>query len=189
MVKTEKKQLSKNILPQIKVSFEGIKDIPDDLKLYIEKKIMKIIAKFERGVVNCKFWFFKDIHHHKGNDRVKGIVYIKSKKICVSEKRGIDLKQASNLCLNALEKEMKKIYRDFRNKHYKNSQLIHKGTIHKVFPEEGYGFILDESGEDIFFHQNSLANVDFEKLTPPIDVLFELEDGRKGLNAVNIRIR
>jgi CspA family cold shock protein len=59
------------------------------------------------------------------------------------------------------------------------------GTV-KFFNEtKGFGFIKDESsGQDIFVHSSGLT----ETIRENDNVVFEVEQGKKGLNAVNVKL-
>jgi CspA family cold shock protein len=62
-----------------------------------------------------------------------------------------------------------------------------KGVIKKTM-DKGFGFIApEEGGKDIFFHTNSLVNVQFNELREGDAVTFEVEDTPKGKNAVNVQ--
>ncbi len=51
----------------------------------------------------------------------------------------------------------------------------------------GFGFIAQEGEEkDLFFHMNELKNVQFDELKEGDAVTFEIAEGPKGLNAVNV---
>ena len=56
----------------------------------------------------------------------------------------------------------------------------------KFFNEtKGFGFIVPHSGEsDIFVHSSRLI----DKIRENDNVSYEVEQGRKGLNAVNVRV-
>jgi CspA family cold shock protein len=57
-----------------------------------------------------------------------------------------------------------------------------KGKV-KFFNEaKGFGFIMEENGQDIFVHASGLKQVIRENDS----VLYEVERGKKGLNAVNV---
>lgn len=59
-----------------------------------------------------------------------------------------------------------------------------KGTV-KFFNEaKGFGFIKEENGEEIFVHASGLT----EDIRENDTVEFETENGKKGLNAVNVRL-
>jgi len=53
---------------------------------------------------------------------------------------------------------------------------------------KGYGFILpEEGGEDLFAHYSSIQMEGYKTLKAGQDVEFEVQQGPKGLHAVNIR--
>ncbi len=62
-----------------------------------------------------------------------------------------------------------------------------KGVIKKTM-DKGFGFIAPEDGgKDIFFHSNSLVNVQFNELREGDAVAFDIEDSPKGKNAINVQ--
>lgn len=66
-----------------------------------------------------------------------------------------------------------------------------KGTI-KMLSEKGFGFITPENGaKDVFFHSNSLVDVQFNDLREGDTVTFETEEveknGEMKTNATNVQ--
>lgn len=61
------------------------------------------------------------------------------------------------------------------------------GTV-KFFNEgKGFGFIIpDDGGKDIFVHANGLNGITIKEGDK---VSYDVEEGRKGLNAVNVSIK
>lgn len=60
------------------------------------------------------------------------------------------------------------------------------GTI-KTLTDKGYGFIAREGEtKDLFFHSKNLNGVTFAELKVGDAVTFEVEEGQKGLAAVNV---
>jgi len=63
---------------------------------------------------------------------------------------------------------------------------MNKGKIARL-TDRGFGFIAQEGVEkDLFFHSNELQNVQFNELQEGDEVTFEVAEGQKGLNAVNV---
>ncbi|HLW40692.1 MAG TPA: cold-shock protein [Brumimicrobium sp.] len=62
---------------------------------------------------------------------------------------------------------------------------MQEGTV-KFFNEtKGFGFINDsESGKDVFVHMSGLI----DKIREDDKVEYEVEEGKKGPNAVNVRV-
>ncbi len=60
-----------------------------------------------------------------------------------------------------------------------------KGVV-KFFNEtKGFGFIkTDDTGEDIFVHVSGLQ----DEITENDNVTFDVQQGKKGLNAVNVKV-
>lgn len=53
--------------------------------------------------------------------------------------------------------------------------------------DRGFGFISREGQDkDLFFHSNALQGVSFDELKEGDAVQFEIEEGPKGLSAVNV---
>lgn len=59
--------------------------------------------------------------------------------------------------------------------------------IIKTLTDKGYGFISREGEtKDLFFHSKNLVGVTFAELKVGDAVTFEVEEGQKGLAAVNV---
>lgn len=61
-----------------------------------------------------------------------------------------------------------------------------EGTIKWFNEKKGYGFIQQESGPDIFVHYSAITSEGFRTLAEGERVQFDLEEGDKGLKAVNV---
>ncbi len=63
-----------------------------------------------------------------------------------------------------------------------------KGTIRRLM-DRGYGFIITEQEEDLFFHRNDVEVVEFNSLSEGQEVEFEKGQGRDGRpQAVKVRL-
>ena len=63
-----------------------------------------------------------------------------------------------------------------------------KGTIKKLIGDRGFGFIVTEEGDEIFFHRSGLKEVEFEALKEGAAVEFDKEQGDKGPRAANVKL-
>jgi cold shock protein len=62
---------------------------------------------------------------------------------------------------------------------------MNKGTVKFFNESKGFGFIADgESGNEYFVHVSGLN----DQVRENDEVTFDLQDGRKGLNAVNVKL-
>ncbi len=61
------------------------------------------------------------------------------------------------------------------------------GTVKWFDSKKGYGFILGEAGKDIFVHYSSIAGDGFRSLKDGEQVVYDLAESGKGLQAQNVR--
>jgi CspA family cold shock protein len=63
-----------------------------------------------------------------------------------------------------------------------------RGTVKWWSSDKGYGFVTPENGEDdIFVHYSGIAGTGYRSLENGQTVEFETEQGKKGLQAINVR--
>jgi CspA family cold shock protein len=53
---------------------------------------------------------------------------------------------------------------------------------------KGYGFIAQENGPDVFVHYSGISGNGYKSLNEGDKVSFEIEQGKKGPAAVNVKI-
>ena len=62
------------------------------------------------------------------------------------------------------------------------------GTVARIFPDDGYGFIASADGQEIYFHRNSVVGEHFADLKPGAAVRYVAEPGEKGAQASTVHI-
>lgn len=62
------------------------------------------------------------------------------------------------------------------------------GKIKKLIRDRGYGFIEAEDEKEIFFHQTSLIDVEYDSLEEGQQVEFDVENEPKGPKASNVKL-
>ncbi|MGM0381785.1 MAG: cold-shock protein [bacterium] len=60
------------------------------------------------------------------------------------------------------------------------------GTVKWFDDAKGFGFIEQETGEDVFVHYSEIAVEGYKTLEEGQDVEFELEETEKGLAAIDV---
>jgi CspA family cold shock protein len=62
-----------------------------------------------------------------------------------------------------------------------------QGTVKWFNDAKGYGFISQDTGEDVFVHYTAIEMDGFRTLSKGEMVMFEVERGPKGLHALTVR--
>ena len=62
------------------------------------------------------------------------------------------------------------------------------GTVKWFNDHKGYGFIEQEDGPDVFVHHSGINAAGFKSLSEGDQVTFDVEQGKKGLAAVNVSV-
>lgn len=66
---------------------------------------------------------------------------------------------------------------------------MHKGTVKWFNPTKGYGFITDETeNNEVFVHFSGINSDGYKSLEDGQKVTFEITEGNRGLQAVNVTV-
>ena len=66
---------------------------------------------------------------------------------------------------------------------------MNKGTVKWFNAQKGYGFITNGStGEDVFVHFSGIAGEGYKSLEEGQNVTFDITEGNRGLQAVNVTV-
>ena len=63
-----------------------------------------------------------------------------------------------------------------------------KGKVKWFDSKKGYGFIIAEDGKEIFVHYTGIIKEGFKALSEGQEVEYELTDGDKGVQAVEVKL-
>jgi CspA family cold shock protein len=61
---------------------------------------------------------------------------------------------------------------------------MNKGTVKFFNDAKGFGFITGENGQEVFVHATGLK----EEIRENDEVTYDTEQGKKGLNAINVSL-
>ena len=62
-----------------------------------------------------------------------------------------------------------------------------RGTVKWFNNQKGFGFISDENGNDVFVHFSGIVGDGFKTLEEGAAVEFDIKDGAKGPQAVDVK--
>lgn len=63
-----------------------------------------------------------------------------------------------------------------------------QGTVKWFNEKKGFGFIQQETGDDVFVHFSAITGTGFKTLAEGDKVTFEVEQGAKGPAATNVTV-
>ena len=125
--------------------------------------------------------------HHKKDARVAEalvLVTLPGRHTITARKEEKTFEEAIRAAFSAVEIELQK-YRDKCGVTEVRTEPIPplRGAISKLFPQEGYGFILQDGGGEVYFHKNALRGLRFQDLNDGTEVMFNAAHGGKGEHA------
>ena len=63
-----------------------------------------------------------------------------------------------------------------------------KGAVKWFNENKEFGFLAQEDGDDVFVHYSSIEGAGFKSLTEGQSVEFDVQEGPRGSQAVNVRV-
>jgi cold shock CspA family protein/ribosome-associated translation inhibitor RaiA len=123
-------------------------------------------------------------HHRLGGHEVRINCKARGKEIVAVRGRA-ELAIALNETLDAFEREVWRMRH--RRTQERSPRLVappELGVVDEIFPGEGYGFILTDGGDRVYFHRNAVrGDLDFDALADGQRVSLNFEKGDEGLQA------
>jgi len=88
----------------------------------------------------------------------------------------------------AMRRQLRKLVEKQRGNVKAHPQQEPGGVVVRLFRDQGYGFIKSISGQEIYFHKNSLPVDEFSRLEVGTGVQWVEQEGDKGPQASTVRI-
>lgn len=156
-------------------------------KSEIERRMKDLNAGHE-DILHGRVTLTKNKHHKKIMNvaEVLVVVTLPGRHTFTARKEDKTFEEAIRTAVAAVDIELRK-YREKRaSKEVRLPSIPLRGVICKLFPQEGYGFILQEGGGEVYFHKNALHGLTFEALEDGLEVVFNVEAGEKGPQATTV---
>lgn len=157
------------------------------LEAYIHERAAKL-EEFYNGIISCRVTIpFPPSHSRKGEPfEIDLNVHVPGSQLVVNRQTHPHPKVAITQAFQAMERQLDEFARKQRGV-VKQDLRPPRGTVVRLFPEGGYGFLQDEDGTERYFHQNSvLPPTTFEELEVGTEVRFTPEMGDEGPQASSV---
>jgi len=122
-------------------------------------------------------------HKHQGklyNVRIN--LSVPGKELVATRQQNEDIYVAIRDTFNALTRQLEDYLRKRRGDIKTHDSLLY-GFIVRLFPEENYGFIQGQDGNEYYFSATNVASKTFSQLAVGDNVCFLSESGNEGLQA------
>jgi ribosomal subunit interface protein len=158
-------------------------------KTEIESRIADLQQRHQ-DLIHARVSLTKNLHHKKLANVAEALIVVTlpGRHTMTSRKEDKTFEEAIRTAFDAMAIELRK-HRDKRGRTDERTSPLppFRGVISKLFPIEGYGFILKEGGGEVYFHKHALQGLTFEELTDGTDVAFNIEEGNKGPQATTVQ--
>ncbi len=156
-----------------------------------KQEIEERMADLQRGhddILHGRVTLTKNPHHKKAKNVAEALVVVSlpGRHTFTARKEEKTFEEAIRAAFFSMDIELKK-YREKRaSTEIRIPPVPRRGVVYKLFPQEGYGFILQEGGGEVYFHRNALHDMTFEDLQDGMEVAFNVEEGEKGPQATTV---
>lgn len=170
----------------MKIHWVGFRELEDSVRAEVEARLEGLAAK-HTDLIDLRIAGRQTRHHQHGEREVRITCQARGREIVAARTRA-DLGLALNEALDVFEREVHRL----REKRRDLSRIgeptpPHLGIVDRIFREDGYGFILTDGGEQVYFHRNAVKEgLDFERLEESDRVALNMESGREGPQATTV---
>jgi cold shock CspA family protein len=175
----------------LEIKFRDVSPLEDAAKAEIEKRAEKLSLIYS-PIMNCRVVVDASHKHKKHGLHYKASITINlpRKKIAVTNEKHKrrsheDINVVIRDAFDAAGRKLEDYAQEQRGKVKRHEAPPH-GRVLRIFPEEDYGIIETSTGDEVYFHRNSVLESGFDKLKPGSEVRFSLELGEKGPQASTV---
>lgn len=149
---------------------------------------LRELAEGRSDLIDVRISGHTSNHHRHGGREVTIVCQARGKDL-VASRTSTELSLALDEALAAFEREVRSL-RDRRKEkrpERPGAQPPLLGIVEQVHRERGFGFILTDGGEQVYFHRNAVqSGLDFETLEDGDRVALNVEAGDKGPQATAV---
>ncbi len=179
----------------LEITFRGLES-NEDAKDLIQQKAEKI-SKVAENLISCRVAVEKKQKHQQSGNPFRVRIDLRlppGQEIVVDSGEGKEGFLHDNLLTVIREmfeialRRVKKVVGQQQSAVKVPPQEEISGIVVRLFEDEGYGFIKTLTGREIYFHENSVLNNDFDRMEEGTGVACFETEGEKGPQASTVRL-
>jgi cold shock CspA family protein/ribosome-associated translation inhibitor RaiA len=165
-------------------NFKLFQDVEDKIRSEAEK-----LDKFYDRIISCRI-VVESPHRHSRQGKqflIKIHLTLPGGDLVIKREPNEDIKVSIRDSFSAARRKLEDYARKQRGD-IKRHEETPQASITSLFPELGYGFLTTPQNIEVYFHENSVVNTDFNKLKVGMRVRYEETKGEKGPQASTVAI-
>lgn len=171
---------------ELHIESRNVEMIPS-WKTEIEERMAKLQGGHD-DLIHGRVTLTKNLHHRKARNVAEALVVITipERHTITARKEEKTFEEAIRAAFFAIGIEVGKHREKRASKDIRVPPVPLRGVVCKLFPQEGYGFLLQEGGGEVYFHRNAVHGLKFEELEDGTEVAFNVEEGMQGPQATTV---
>lgn len=170
----------------MEIHWVGLGDLDEAERAETEVRLQRLASDHD-DLIDLRITGHKTRHHRHGGQEVRITCQARGREVVAARERP-DLGLALNEALDTFEREIHRLRekrRDLGRKPPPEPPCL--GVVDRIFREEGYGFILTDAGEQVYFHRNAVKEgLDWSRLEEADRVALNMEAGEEGPQATTV---
>lgn len=164
------------------------RDVPhsEALESHIRQKAEKL-ETFYSNIIGCRV-VIEVPHKHKHQGRTFDVridITVPGKELVVTREADEDVYVALRDAFGAAKRQLEDYGRRQRGDIKAHAPVL-RGKVVRLIAEEEYGFIETPDGQELYFHRENLANINFDQLAEGSEVQFLEDIGSEGFQAKRV---
>lgn len=170
-------------MAELQIHWDHMEGVADAKRAEAEKRLRDLASQHD-DLLSLRVSGHHSSHHRRGDREVRIVAKGKGRDLFVSRVRP-DLGHALHDAIDAFKREI----RNVRSRRVARPALRADappllGLVERVLSAEGYGFIVTDAGDSVYFHRNSVSGgLAFDRLEEGQRISLDLETGEEGLQA------
>ena len=167
----------------MEIHWHGVEDVTEAEREAVSARIEEL-AEGHTDLIDVRISTRRSGHHKHGDQEVRITCQARGTELVAARTRP-DVGLALHEAMEAFVREVHRLRERRRDqRHERPAAPPELGIVDRIFAADGYGFILTDGGEQVYFHRNAVkSGLAFAKLAEGDRVALDLEAGREGLQA------